>query len=122
MVCGIHNDEIFLSKLTIPAEARGWQRFYAGFRTIGHWVSSMKKTDRMDDVVNGVAVAVTKDCIKKFDEYHNYPHNYNREEIYVKPTDLGPFYKSPVKAYAYTVVMSDPDDYYGMHTYGEGYD
>ena len=40
------------------------------------------------------------------DSSHNIPNDFTREELWLKPTDLGPFYRPPIKAYAYVMVIN----------------
>ena len=65
----------------------------------------MMKTDKVFHRVQGLAVALPEAVIKSLDG--NYGDlNFKREELYVKPTDLSPFYKPPFKAYAYVMVIN----------------
>ena len=57
----------------------------------------------MNDVVEGVAVALPKYIIDELEgpENYNVPNFYKKEEAYVAPSDLGPNYKIAFKAYVY---------------------
>ena len=57
----------------------------------------------MNDVVEGVAVALPKYIIDELDGPDNYnvPKFYHKKEMYVAPSDLGPNYKIAFKAYVY---------------------
>ena len=66
----------------------------------------MFRTGKIDDFVQGVAVKVPKYAIQTLDAYYNVPVEFIREEMYVKPTDLGPLYRPPFKAIAYYMVLN----------------
>ena len=66
----------------------------------------MFRTGKIDDFVQGVAVKVPKYAIQTLDAYYNVPVEFVREEMYVKPTDLGPLYRPPFKAIVYYMVLN----------------
>ena len=71
----------------------------------------MWKTDEILDIVTGVAVRLKKSQIELLDNYVDCPNRYKREQIILKPTDLGPIYKEPIFAEVYFVIINSPTDY-----------
>ena len=53
--------------------------------------------------VVGIAVALSKSDMEIMDTLYN-PNEFKIEEMYLKPTDLGPIYKPPIKALVYTAI------------------
>ena len=88
-----------LLKGTVAVEARGWKRGFAGVSghdEKGKSVATMWETQDMRDVVEGVAVPLPKAALEAMDKFHNHPHFFKREEMFLKQNDLGPIYRRPV--------------------------
>ena len=55
---------------------------------------------------------VPEKVIEAMDYHYNVPLDFTREEMYVKPNDLGPLYRPPFKAQVYIMVITEEYPYF----------
>ena len=61
------------------------------------------QTDKDYNRVKGLATALPEHVIKALDAFYK-ALNFSRQAMFVKPTDLGPLYRPPFRAWAYVLI------------------